>query len=132
VSIRFREPADPLPGLPSGCNVLGFELSGDGEIDLSLVTKKPGPTQDLAAGAARLPLGQAFHSPGLPAYARLIHDVLLGDRSLFTRPDGLHHVWDVAGELLEGKPEPIVYPRGSWGPQEAVSLAGEHGWLLGS
>jgi glucose-6-phosphate 1-dehydrogenase len=46
----------------------------------------------------------------LPPYVRLIHDVLLGDRSLFTRPDGLEHVWRVAGALLADKPEPVTYP----------------------
>jgi glucose-6-phosphate 1-dehydrogenase len=131
VSIRFKEPAEKLPGLPGGGNVLSFELSGDGEIDLSLVTKKPGPTMELATGSAALPLGTTFGSSPLPAYSRLIHDVLLGDRSLFTRPDGLLHVWEVANDLIEHKPEPITYPRGSWGPEEARALAGDGGWVLG-
>jgi glucose-6-phosphate 1-dehydrogenase len=117
--------------LPGGGNTLGFELSGDGEIELTLVTKKPGPTMELATGAAVLPLGTALGSSGLPAYSRLIHDVLVGDRSLFTRPDGLRHVWEVASRLLDDKPEPIVYPRGSWGPEEARALAGKQGWVLG-
>ena len=132
VTIRFREPPEALPGLPGGGNMLGFELSGDGEIALSLVTKKPGPTLELTTGSAVLPIGKAFHTPGLPAYSRLIHDVLVGDRSLFTRPDGLKHVWEVAGGLLEDKPEPVIYSRGSWGPEEARRLAGEGGWALGS
>lgn len=131
VTIRFREPPESLSDLPGGGNALSFELSGDGEIDLSLVTKKPGPVLDLATGSAKLPLGQAFHTPSLPAYARLIHDVLIGDRSLFTRPDGLQHVWDVASELLEDKPEPVPYPKGSWGPKEADALADGAGWMLG-
>ena len=131
VSIRFKEPAETMGGIRAGSNTLGFELSGDGEIDLSLVTKRPGPTGDVTTAAARLPFGQAFHTPSLPAYARLIHDVLLGDRSLFTRPDGLHHVWEVAGELLGDKPQPLSYPRGSWGPDEARTLAGDRGWILG-
>lgn len=131
VSVRFREPSRTPPGLPCGGNTLSFELSGDGEIDLTLVAKKPGPTEELATGAARLPLGQAFHTPALPAYSRLIHDVLIGDRSLFTRPDGLRHVWEVAGALLEDKPEPVRYPKGSWGPKEAAELAGQTGWILG-
>ncbi|HET9075411.1 MAG TPA: glucose-6-phosphate dehydrogenase (NADP(+)) [Acidimicrobiales bacterium] len=131
VSIRFKEPAETMAGLPMGANTLSFELSGDGEIDLSLVTKKPGPTGDLAPASARLPFGQAFHTPALPAYSRLIHDVLLGDRSLFTRPDGLRHVWEVAGGLLGDRPQPIIYPRGSWGPREAAALAGPKGWILG-
>jgi glucose-6-phosphate 1-dehydrogenase len=121
VGIHFREPAQVLPGLPGERNTLSFELSGAGEIDLSLVTKKPGPTLELATGSARLPLAETFHTPGLPAYSRLIHDVLLGDRSLFTRPDGLRHVWEVAAELLQHKPEPIPYPRGSWGPELPAS-----------
>ena len=122
VSIRFKKPVETMPELPCDCNTLSFELSGDGEIALSLVTKQPGPTVALASGSAILPLGTAFGSSGLPAYARLIHDVLLGDRSLFTRPDGLHHVWEVAATLLERKPDPLIYTRGSW-PREARGLA---------
>ncbi len=130
VSVVFKEPHDGC-GLPVAGNVLSFELSGDGEIDLSLVAKVPGPTLRLASASAPIPLGKAFHTPSLPAYSRLIHDVLVGDRSLFTRPDGLAHVWEVAGRLLEDKPEPIIYPRGSWGPEEAAELAKPDGWLLG-
>jgi glucose-6-phosphate 1-dehydrogenase len=132
VNIRFKKPVETLAGLPGDGNSLRFELAGDGEIDLSLVTKKPGPTTELATGKASLPLGAEFHTPALPAYARLIHDVLMGDRSLFTRPDGLRHVWEVADGLLRDRPEPVIYPRGSWGPKEASRLAGDRGWILGS
>ncbi|HTW97162.1 MAG TPA: glucose-6-phosphate dehydrogenase (NADP(+)) [Acidimicrobiales bacterium] len=131
VSVRFKQPAEVLEGLPMGGNTLGFELSGDGEIDLSLVTKKPGATPALATGSARLPLGSSFDSAPLPAYSLLIHDVLVGDRSLFTRPDGLRHVWEVAGGLLDDKPEPIPYAKGSWGPKEAAKLAEPGSWVLG-
>jgi glucose-6-phosphate 1-dehydrogenase len=116
VSIVFNEPPTGFGAPPDAGNVISFELSGDGEIDLSLVAKRPGPESQLAAASVRLPLGEAFHTPGLPAYARLIHDVLLGDRSLFTRPDGLRHVWTVATPILTDKPEPLPYARGSWGP----------------
>jgi glucose-6-phosphate 1-dehydrogenase len=44
VSLILREPAGPLAGkLASNSNVLSFSLAGDGQIDLSLVAKKPGP-----------------------------------------------------------------------------------------
>jgi glucose-6-phosphate 1-dehydrogenase len=92
----------------------------------------PGPTLQLAPASAPIPLGTAYHTQSLPAYSRLIHDVLIGDRSLFTRPDGLAHVWKVASAVLENKPEPIVYPRGSWGPKEAADLIRPEVWLLGS
>jgi glucose-6-phosphate 1-dehydrogenase len=131
VIVVFKKPRD-RNGLPVAGNALSLELSGDGEIDLSLVAKVPGPTLRLAPARAPIPLGKAYHTPSLPAYSRLIHDVLIGDRSLFTRPDGLAHVWKVAGAVLDDKPEPIVYPRGSWGPKEAADLAHPDAWLLGS
>jgi glucose-6-phosphate 1-dehydrogenase len=131
ISIVFRQPETGLGQAPDMGNVLSFELSGDGEILLRLVTKEPGPVLRLGSGIAALPLGKCFHTPSLPAYSRLIHDVFIGDRSLFTRPDGLAHVWEVAGDLLDNRPEPVPYDQGSWGPDAADALAAPTGWLLG-
>ena len=101
VSLILREPPGPLSGqLPRDANVLCFSLAGDGEIDLSLVAKKPGPALELDVAHANIPLSRLSGADPLPPYVRLIHDVLLGDRSLFTRPDGLAAVWDVAEPLL--------------------------------
>jgi glucose-6-phosphate 1-dehydrogenase len=131
VSVIFRDPVPGLPGQPTGQSVLGFELSGDGQIQMSLVVKEPGVTESLGSSTVAIPLGQGFHTPSLPAYSRLLHDVLIGDRSLFTRPDGLAHVWKVAGEILQDKPEPVMYPKNSWGPPEAGELVAPDRWLLG-
>jgi glucose-6-phosphate 1-dehydrogenase len=116
VRVVFKKPVHGFGGGQDDGNIVSFDLAGGGEIDLSLVAKRPGPEFALGEANARLPLGEAFHTPSLPAYARLIHDVLMGDRSLFTRPDGLAHVWTVAQGILENKPEPLPYRRGSWGP----------------
>jgi glucose-6-phosphate 1-dehydrogenase len=91
--------------------VLSFSLAGDGEIDLFLVAKKPGPALDLDVARASIPLASLHGADPLPPYVRLIHDVLLGDRSLFTRPDGLAAVWQVAGPLLANPPSPRVRAR---------------------
>ena len=94
VSLILREPPGPLSGqLPRHGNVLSFSLAGDGEIDLFLVAKRPGPALDLDVARASLPLASLHGADPLPPYVRLIHDVLLGDRSLFTRPDGLAAAW---------------------------------------
>jgi glucose-6-phosphate 1-dehydrogenase len=87
---------------------------------------------ELGVSDADIDLATVRNGHPVPPYARLIHDVLLGDRSLFTRPDGLQHVWDVAGPLLEHKPDVLPYPAGSWGPTEANALAAPEGWLLGT
>jgi glucose-6-phosphate 1-dehydrogenase len=131
VSVLFKDPVPGLPGQPVGTSVLGFELSGDGEIQLSLVVKEPGVAMTLGTSTVTIPLGKGFHTPSLPAYSRLLHDVLMGDRSLFTRPDGLAHVWKVAQDLLDDKPEPLPYAKGSWGPAAATELIQPENWYLG-
>jgi glucose-6-phosphate 1-dehydrogenase len=132
VSLILREPPGPLSGqLPRQANVLSFSLAGDGEIDLSVVAKKPGPVLDLDVAHASIPLASLPGADPLPPYVRLIHDVLLGDRSLFTRPDGLAAVWDVAEPLLSRPPRVESYPPGSWGPAQARELIAPGRWLLG-
>ena len=111
--------------------MLSFSLAGDGEIDLSLVAKKPGPGLDLDNAHASIPLSSLKGADPLPPYVRLIHDVLTGDRSLFTRPDGLASVWKVAGPLLANPPKVQPYAPGSWGPAEARNLIAPGRWLLG-
>ena len=132
VSLILREPAGPLSGqLPAGSNVLSFSLAGSGEIGLSLMAKKPGPALDVDVAQASIPLSGLKGADPLPPYVRLIHDVLLGDRSLFTRPDGLAAVWDVAAPLLASPPQIVPYAQGSWGPAEARGLIAPGRWLLG-
>jgi glucose-6-phosphate 1-dehydrogenase len=132
VSLILREPAGPLAGqLPREANVLSFSLAGDGEIDLSLVAKKPGLALNLDTAHASIPLSGLPGANALPPYARLIHDVLAGDRSLFTRPDGLAAAWKVVEPLLSNPPPVTQYQPGSWGPAQARDLVAPGYWMLG-
>jgi glucose-6-phosphate 1-dehydrogenase len=133
VSLILRRPVDgPLAGqLPPDTNVLSFSLAGDGEIDLTAVAKRPGPGLRLGVARAEIPLAKLAGGDPLPAYVRLIHDVLIGDRSLFTRPDGLAAVWKVADPLLTNPPKVAAYKPGSWGPAAARQLVAPDRWLLG-
>jgi glucose-6-phosphate 1-dehydrogenase len=132
VSILLRQPAGPMDGrLSAESNVLSFSLSGAGEIDLSLVVKKPGPDRDIEVANTRLSLSDLPGSDPLPPYVRLIHDVLIGDRSLFTRPDGLAATWKVVQPILSNPPRLASYPQGSWGPPRARKLAAPGRWLIG-
>ena len=132
VSLVLREPAGPLAGqLMVETNVLSFSLAGDGEIDLSLVAKKPGPELNLDRARVSLPLASLAGADPLPPYVRLIHDALIGDRSLFTRPDGLAATWKVISPLLTQPPQVVPYAPGSWGPAMAAELIAPGRWLLG-
>jgi glucose-6-phosphate 1-dehydrogenase len=136
VSLILSSPNGPFERLPGAGNVLRFALDGSGEIDLSMVAKAPGVGLELGTASARVPVATvAGNGSGtavpLPPYVRLLHDVLAGDRSLVTRPDGLAHVWEVAKPVLELTRRPLPYPAGSWGPAAAGRLAAPDGWLLG-
>jgi glucose-6-phosphate 1-dehydrogenase len=133
VSLIFRKPAGgPLShDAPVLGNVLTVKLSGSGSIDLQVVVKEPGAEFALSTATAALPLDSVEDADPLPPYVKLINDVIVGDRSLFTRPDGLEHAWEVITPILDAPPRPVVYERGSWGPAEAAELAAPDGWLLG-
>lgn len=131
VSLVFREPKNsPLTNLPRDGAALSFDLSGNGSIDVAMTVKEPGPDFDLSVGHLSLPLPSVPDAEPLSPYSRLILDVLGGDRSLFTRPDGLAHVWEVAAPLLDNPPEVKAYPPKSMGPREADELAAPCGWLV--
>ena len=131
VSLILHEPKGTLEGTPKNGNVIGFDLRGDGAVDVRLTAKRPGPELSLEVADVALQLDALAGGDPLPPYVRLIHDVLLGDRALFTRPDGLQSVWDAAGPLLDDPPAPEPYAQGSWGPTKARALAAPDGWLLG-
>jgi glucose-6-phosphate 1-dehydrogenase len=133
VSVVLRKPSEgPLANqLPAEPNVLSFSLAGGGEIDLTVVAKQPGAGLRLDVARAAIPLTMLGHADPLPPYVRLIHDVLIGDRSLFTRPDGLAAVWKVAEPLLTHPPKVASYAPGSWGPAAARKLVAPGRWLLG-
>lgn len=131
VSLLLRTPEGPVSDLPQDGNVLAFSMSGSGEIDLSLVVKQPGPELKLEVADTSIPLSSLPDARPLPPYVRLIHDVLLGDRSLFTRPDGVGAAWDVVEPLLDHRPDVLPYAPGSWGPAAAAELAAPDRWLVG-
>jgi glucose-6-phosphate 1-dehydrogenase len=134
VSLIFSQPhGGPLVGqAPDVGNVLSFSLSGPGIINLRMVVKSPGPGFALTSAMTELPLAEVTDDVSLPPYVRLINDVIVGDRSLFTRPDGLAHTWDAVTAILDDRPPLHTYERGSWGPAAADELAGPDGWLLNS
>ncbi|MFN8109285.1 MAG: hypothetical protein U0Y82_05485 [Thermoleophilia bacterium] len=55
---------------------------------------------------------------------------MAGDHLLFTRADEVEALWARAAPLLQNPPDPLPYPRGSWGPGAAEALAAPSGWRL--
>ena len=133
ITIGFREP--PLKIFPGDvdetCNELVFELTDDPRIFADVRAKVPGPTFALGRGRMRLALMEAFpEAEPLEAYERLLLDVIRGDSTLFISSEQVELLWQLCDPLLRNPPEPKRYPRGSWGPIEALRIPGERGWRL--
>ena len=131
VSVLLKPPAAPRSPCPRTVGCCPSRWPGSGAVDLSMVVKEPGPGLSLAVTDASIVLGDVEGADALPPYVRLIHDVLIGDRSLFTRPDGLASAWNVLQPILDHRPAVQPYPQGSWGPAAAADLAAPGRWLLG-
>lgn len=130
VTLVLRTP-DELFGEPAGPGRISLSLAGDGAVDITTTVKQPGPDLRLATGTASLALDDVSPGDPLSPYASLLHDVLVGDRTLFTTPAGLRAAWAAFAPLLgPDRPEPEPYEPGSWGPARADELAGPDGWVL--
>ena len=117
--------------IPVRGNVLCFDLAGDGALSISMNIEVPGSRSALETQSTHISLHDVDGGDPLPPYVRLIHDILLGDRTLFTRPDGLEEVWHAAGAAMDGSTRLYPYAPGTWGPTEGLRLADPVGWELG-
>jgi glucose-6-phosphate 1-dehydrogenase len=121
---RAEVPADTIDD-----NHLTFDLGDPGSISASFLVKDPGAELDLTE--ARMDFSYAQDGL-LEAYERLIYDALIGDKTLFTRADGIERLWEVVQPALDEPPPLSVYEPGSWGPDEADGLIAPRRWHLPS
>jgi glucose-6-phosphate 1-dehydrogenase len=109
---------------------LVFELSDDPQVRIEVQAKVPGPGMELGSAAFTLDVDQAFGQDGLEAYERLLNDVMLKDRLLFTQSDQIERLWEICEPVIENPPDCLPYEPGSWGPQKAIDLPEDPGWRL--
>jgi glucose-6-phosphate 1-dehydrogenase len=115
-----------------GHDHLTFELGDPGSISASFLAKVPGPRIQLGEAHMRFSYADTFGGPAeaLDPYERLIHDVMLGDRTLFTSSEAIERLWEISEPVLEDPPPAISYEPGSWGPEEAAELIAPRRWHL--
>jgi glucose-6-phosphate 1-dehydrogenase len=133
VTIVFRDPPRGMFGSSNGFgpNELVFDLGNPGRISTSFLAKVPGPTMQLGPAHFTFDYDDSFTSAHqLEAYERLIHDALIGDRTLFTRADAVERLWEVSAPLLDNPPCVHRYRPGSWGPAAADRLIAPRQWHL--
>jgi glucose-6-phosphate 1-dehydrogenase len=137
ISIAFRAPPKSMFPDDSGFGRQGpdhltFDLADSSKLSLSFYGKKPGAGLKLE----KLSLQFALRDTGqdadvLEAYERLIHDVMVGDHTLFNTAEGIERLWEVSTPLLEKPPPVQPYAKGTWGPVPAIGdLIAPRTWRL--
>ncbi len=132
VTLAFRSPpmrmfpdfVDPRRFAP---NHLTFELGPHDGVVLAFLAKKPGPSIELGRAHMEFRYTSAFGDL-IGDYERLIHDAMIGDRTLFSRGDGIEAAWKVVQPVLDDPGPLYVYPRGSWGPDAIDRLIAPRQW----
>jgi glucose-6-phosphate 1-dehydrogenase len=141
LTVAFKQP--PRRMFPLDCDQIAesfghdhltFELGDPGSISASFLAKVPGPRIELGEAHMRFSYADNFGGTGqaLDPYERLIHDVMVGDRTLFSSSEAVERLWEVSEPLLEAPPRAIPYEPGSWGPQEIDQLIVPRHWHLPS
>jgi glucose-6-phosphate 1-dehydrogenase len=139
LTVAFKQP--PRRMFPLDCSEvvesfghdhLTFELGDPGSISASFLAKVPGPTMHLGEAHMRFTYADSFGGPerALDAYERLIHDVMVGDRTLFTTSDAIERLWAISEPVLENPPPLRPYEPDSWGPGEIEELIAPRRWHL--
>ncbi len=102
VMIRFRKPPfnlfDSHASAPAA-NALVFRLQPEGGVVLRLNAKKPGLTTDNEEMVMRAPYANNDEEVA-DAYEILMHDVLTGDGTLFSRADEVETSWEIVEPIL--------------------------------
>ncbi len=119
VMIRFRKPPfnlfDSHASVPAA-NALVFRLQPESGIVLRLNAKKPGLTTDNEGMVMRAPYASNTEEVA-DAYEILMHDVLTGDGTLFSRADEVEMSWEIVEPILhawENKVSVERYRAGTW------------------
>jgi glucose-6-phosphate 1-dehydrogenase len=87
--------------------------------------KRPG--EELVSVPTDLSVVEDDTADEVDAYERLLGDAMRGDAMLFVREDAVEAAWAIVDPILGNATTLEEYEPGSWGPHEAVRLAGDVG-----
>jgi glucose-6-phosphate 1-dehydrogenase len=107
-------------------NMLLLRIQPDEGICLFFGAKVPGEAFRLRSVDMDFSYAQAFPGTTAGGYERLLHDVMIGDATLFIRTDEVERAWQIVDPFLSAWGEDGVplsqYPAGTWGPKESDAL----------
>jgi glucose-6-phosphate 1-dehydrogenase len=110
-------------------NYFRFRLGPDVSLAAGIRVKRPGAK--LSAMPIELTAVDHVQKDSVDAYERLLTDAMRGDTLLFVREDAVEVSWGIVGNLLDHSTPIYPYEHGTWGPEEADSLASDIGGWRG-
>lgn len=110
-------------------NRLTLGIYPEEKITLTFQTKHPGARVCLRSVTMDFHYHQGYEGPTLDAYEKVLLDVMMGDKTLFWRQDGVELCWSFLTPILEecetcsGRAEMLLpYEPGSWGPDAVKKI----------
>jgi glucose-6-phosphate 1-dehydrogenase len=141
IVIQFQHiPHSIFPELSddSAPNRLTIRLQPDEGMELSLMSKEPGPGGfGLRPVSLDLSFEEEFEMRYPDAYERLLMEVIRGNPALFMRRDEIESAWRWIDGIIEGwaekQPEVEGYVAGTWGPTASSLMLDRDGrsWFEG-
>ena len=110
-------------------NHLTIRIQPDEGITLTFDAKVPGAEMRVRPVDMNFDYDESFRVAPQEAYARLIHDAMQGDATLFTRSDEIERAWEILEPVLVPT-TPELYAAGTWGPEGADRLVHPGRWFL--
>ncbi|HUS47969.1 MAG TPA: glucose-6-phosphate dehydrogenase, partial [Phycisphaerae bacterium] len=113
-----------------GPNRLIIRIYPDEGISLVVDAKVPGVRPLLRPVKMDFRYGSSFESASPEAYEHLLLDAMNGEAMSFIRRDEVEAAWAFIDPIKTswdeaGLPKLVMYPSGSWGPEEADRLFGD-------
>ena len=127
VALEFRN----VPHLAFGArmardlrpNTLIVQIQPDEGVRLVFGAKVPGEEFRLRSVDMSFNYADVFPDVKGDSYERLLHDVMIGDPTLFIRTDEVERAWQIVDPVLDAFADDAVplsaYPAGTWGPHES-------------
>ena len=135
IAIRFKQaPYAAFQNTPVAelrPNWLVLRIAPDEGISLQFEVKRPGAALDLAAVEMNFHYNDWFPKEPSVGYETLLHDVMIGDPTLFMRADMVEQAWRIVQPVLDAwagqKADFPNYDSGSDGPEAADVLLAKDG-----
>lgn len=131
IKIVFKKRRRYITGINGSPNIITVRIQPDAGIAMAFNVQKPGEEDNTES--VLMDFCHSCHfGPNTPeAYESILHNIMLGDHSLFPRRDWIEASWAYIDRLRAIAAPVVGYPAGSTGPHEADGLLAADGrqWI---